>query len=115
MPELQPLRADHAPSVLAFEKANRDYFALSISDRGDAFFEDFAERHEALLADQESGGGAYYVLVATDGTVLGRFNLVFVEDGVAELGYRSRSTPPGKESRPRPCVRCVGSPPSDTA
>ena len=32
--------------------------------------------------------GAYYVLVAEDGSVLGRFNLVFVDEGVAELGYR---------------------------
>ena len=29
----------------------------------------------------------YYVLVAEDGSVLGRFNLVFVEPGTAELGY----------------------------
>jgi ribosomal-protein-alanine N-acetyltransferase len=28
------------------------------------------------------------VLVAEDGSVLGRFNLVFAEDGTAELGYR---------------------------
>jgi ribosomal-protein-alanine N-acetyltransferase len=88
VPELQRLRADHAPAVLAFEQANRAYFAASISDRGDEYFEHFGERHQALLADQETGLGAYYVLVADDGSVLGRFNLVFVEDGVAELGYR---------------------------
>ena len=34
MPELQRLRADHAPAVLAFELANRAYFATFISDRG---------------------------------------------------------------------------------
>ncbi len=88
MPELQPLRADHGPAVLAFETANRAYFTASISDRGDEYFEQFAERHRALLADQEAGNGAYYVLVDEDGSVLGRFNLVLVEDGVAELGYR---------------------------
>ena len=32
--------------------------------------------------------GAYYVLVGEDGAVLGRFNLVFVGDGVAQVGYR---------------------------
>jgi ribosomal-protein-alanine N-acetyltransferase len=88
MPELQRLRAEHAPAILAFEKANRSYFAASISDRGDEYFEHFTERHNALLAEQEAGIGAYYVLVADDGEVLGRFNLVFVEDGVAKLGYR---------------------------
>jgi ribosomal-protein-alanine N-acetyltransferase len=88
VPELERLRADHASAVLDFELANRAHFAASISDRGDEFYEHFTERHEALLADQQAGAGAYHVLVAEDGSVLGRFNLRFVEDGSAELGYR---------------------------
>lgn len=88
MPELQRLRADHAAAVLDFETANRAYFAASITDRGDEFFEHFAERHNVLLAEQDAGQRACYVLVDEDGAVLGRFNLVFVADGVAELGYR---------------------------
>ena len=88
MPELQRLRADHAAAILAFESANRAYFATSISDRGDDYFEHFTERHHALLAEQEAGIGAYYVLVDEDGSVQGRFNLVFVGDGVGQLGYR---------------------------
>jgi len=88
VPELQLLRADHAPAVLAFELANRAYFAAFISDRGDDFFDQFTERHSALLAEQEAGIGAFYVLVADDGSVLGRFNLVFSGDGTAKLGYR---------------------------
>ena len=31
---------------------------------------------------------ACYVLVAEDGSVLGRFNLIFTGEGTAELGYR---------------------------
>jgi [ribosomal protein S5]-alanine N-acetyltransferase len=88
VPELQRLRADHAPAVLAFELANRVYFAASVSDRGDEFYDRFTERHSALLAEQEAGIGAFYVLVAEDGSVLGRFNLYRFEDGTAELGYR---------------------------
>jgi len=88
VPELQRLDAGHAPAVLAFELANRGYFAASISDRGDEFYDQFTERHSALLAEQEAGVCAFYVLVAEDGSVLGRFNLVFVEDGTAALGYR---------------------------
>ena len=89
MPELQRLNAGHAPAVLAFELANRAYFAAFISDRGDEFFDQFTERYRALLADQDAGGGAYYVLVAGDGSsVLGRFNLIITGDGTAELGYR---------------------------
>jgi ribosomal-protein-alanine N-acetyltransferase len=88
VPELQRLRADHAPAVLAFELANRAYFATFISDRGDEFFDHFTERHNALLAEQEAGTCVFHVLVGEDGTVLGRFNLVNLEDGTAELGYR---------------------------
>ena len=88
MAELQRLRADHAPAVLAFELANRAYFAAFISDRGDEFFDQFTERHNALLAEQEAGICACYVLVGEDGSVLGRFNLYNIKDGTAELGYR---------------------------
>lgn len=88
MSELQRLRADHAPAVLAFELANRAYFAASISDRGDDYFDQFDERFGALLAEQEAGICAFHVLVAEDGSVLGRFNLMDIEDGTAVLGYR---------------------------
>jgi ribosomal-protein-alanine N-acetyltransferase len=88
VPELQRLHAGHAPAVLAFELANRAYFAAFISDRGDAFFDQFTERHSALLAEQEAGTCAWYVLVAEDGSVLGRFNLYDLKDGTAAVGYR---------------------------
>jgi len=88
VPELKRLHAGDAPAVLAFELANRAYFAASVSDRGDEFFDHFADRYSALLAEQEAGTGAFYVLVADDGSVLGRFNLYRLEDGTAELGYR---------------------------
>jgi [ribosomal protein S5]-alanine N-acetyltransferase len=86
--ELQRVRADHAPAILAFELANRGYFAASVSDRGDDYFDQFAQRHEDLLAEQEAGVCAFHVLVDDDGTVLGRFNLFNLRDGTAELGYR---------------------------
>jgi ribosomal-protein-alanine N-acetyltransferase len=88
MPELQRLQAGHASAVLAFELANRAYFAAAVSDRGDDFFDQFADRHKALLAEQEADTCAFYVLVAEDGSVLGRFNLYDLEDGTARLGYR---------------------------
>ena len=88
MPELQRLRADHAPAVLAFELANRAYFATFVSDRGDEFFDQFTERFDELLAEQEAGSCAYYLLVGEDGSVLGRFNLYDIANGTAELGYR---------------------------
>jgi ribosomal-protein-alanine N-acetyltransferase len=88
MPELKQLHPDHASAVLAFELANRTYFAASISDRGDDFFDQFTDRYNAALAEQEDGVCAFYVLVDEDGSVLGRFNLYDLEDGTARLGYR---------------------------
>ncbi|MEV8340656.1 GNAT family N-acetyltransferase [Streptomyces niveus] len=98
MPELQLLRLDHAPAILAFERENRAYFAASIPDRGDAYFTDFAALHAERLAEQATGLCYFHVLVTDDGEVaggeaargevVGRVNLVDVEDGVAELGYR---------------------------
>jgi ribosomal-protein-alanine N-acetyltransferase len=88
VPELERLHARHAPAVLAFELANRAYFAASISDRGDDFFDQFTDRYNALLAEQKAGVCAFNVLVAGDGSVLGRFNLIDIEDRTAILGYR---------------------------
>ncbi|GAB7109927.1 hypothetical protein JCM4814A_82420 [Streptomyces phaeofaciens JCM 4814] len=88
MPELKRLHACHAPAVLLFELANRAYFAASVTDRGDGFFDRFTDRYNALLAEQEAGICAFHVLVAEDGSILGRFNLIDIEDHTAELGYR---------------------------
>ena len=87
-PELERLRAGHAPALLAFELENRDYFAKSISDRGDAFFLEFDERLAMLLAEQADGICHFHVLVEADGSIVGRVNLIDVTDGSAELGYR---------------------------
>ena len=104
MPELKRLHAGDAPAVLAFELANRAYFAASVSDRGDEFFDQFADRYNALLAEQEAGVCAFYVLVAEDGSVLGRFNLYDFEDGTAEtrLPGRAACRRPRRGDRDRP-------------
>ncbi|MBQ1122869.1 GNAT family N-acetyltransferase [Streptomyces smyrnaeus] len=88
MPELKQLHTGHAPAVLDFELANRTYFAASVPDRGDKYFDRFTDRFNALLAEQGAGICAFYVLVAEDGSVLGRFNLYDIEERTAELGYR---------------------------
>ncbi|MFD3994728.1 GNAT family N-acetyltransferase [Streptomyces sp. NPDC058583] len=88
MAVLERLRSDHAPALLAFERENRGYFAASVPDRGDAYFTEFEERHQALLDEQETGTIHFHVLIGEAGEILGRFNLVDVADGAAELGYR---------------------------
>lgn len=88
MPDLQLVRLDHAPALLAFERENRAYFAAVIPDRGNEFFTEFDMRHAQLLARQAAGTDYFHLLVAEGGEVVGRVNLVEVADGSAELGYR---------------------------
>lgn len=73
MPDLQRLRADYGQAVLAFELANRDCFALSISDRGEGFYRHFTQWHAALLAEQAAGINAF---------------TCSSKDATASLGYR---------------------------
>jgi ribosomal-protein-alanine N-acetyltransferase len=88
MPDLQLLRLDHAPALLAFERENRAYFAASVPDRGDEFFAEFDTRYAQLLEWQAAGTDYLHLLVAEGGEVVGRVNLTEVADGSAELGYR---------------------------
>ncbi|WP_406096638.1 GNAT family N-acetyltransferase [Streptomyces sp. NBC_01013] len=88
MPELQRLRPEHAPALLAFEEENRAFFAASVPDRGDEYFTHFAAELAERIAEQATGACHFHVLVAEDGEVLGRFNLVDVADGAAHLGFR---------------------------
>lgn len=88
MYELQRLRRDHEAAVLDFERVNRAYFAASISDRGDDFYENFAERYRGLLAEQEAGARIFHVLLDEHEMVVGRFNLYDLVDGTSEVGYR---------------------------
>ncbi|WTW94980.1 GNAT family N-acetyltransferase [Streptomycetaceae bacterium NBC_01309] len=88
MTRLLLMRAEHGSAVRAFELANREYFAASVPDRGDAYFKDFDVRHSVLLAEQDAGMHYFHVLVAPEGEVVGRVNLIDVADGTAELGYR---------------------------
>jgi ribosomal-protein-alanine N-acetyltransferase len=96
MPTLERLRADHADALLAFERANRAYFARSVPDRGDAYFAGFPARHQALLAEQDAGLCHFHVVLDEAGELIGRVNLVDVADGQAELGYRIGESAAGR-------------------
>jgi ribosomal-protein-alanine N-acetyltransferase len=86
--ELQRVRADHEAAILDFELQNRSYFVESINDRGDEYFREFSQQHRDLLAAQDSGVIACYVLLDDDQSVVGRFNLYEISEGTAEVGYR---------------------------
>lgn len=85
---LEQITAGHLEAVFTFETVNREYFAAFIPDRGDAFFADYPARHAALLRMQDEGTDRFHVLVTDDGAIAGRFNLIDIRDGEAELGYR---------------------------
>lgn len=86
--ELQRLNGDHLQALLAFELENRAYFARSVTDRGDEYFETFAKRLRVLLDEQDAGISLFFVLVDCDGSIVGRLNLYDLDDGTAEVGYR---------------------------
>lgn len=102
MPELTLLHDRHAPAVLAFEVANREYFAVSVSDRGDDYFDRFTDRYQDLLAEQELGVCAFYLLVDDDGAVLGRFNLYDIDatHAVDRTPLPARGPDPARRSDP---------------
>ncbi|MDX3231491.1 GNAT family N-acetyltransferase [Streptomyces sp. ME19-01-6] len=85
---LERLRADHASALLAFERENREYFARSIPDRGDTYFTEFPSLHRLRLDEQEAGVCHFHVVLDEAGELVGRVNLVDVQDGSADLGYR---------------------------
>ncbi|HEX6353672.1 GNAT family N-acetyltransferase [Actinophytocola sp.] len=93
---IERLRPDHAPALLTFELENRAYFAASIPDRGDGYFALFAERHQALLDEQDAGLCHFHLIIGDGREVLGRVNLVDVADGSAELGFRIAEKAAGK-------------------
>ncbi|MFI1585066.1 GNAT family N-acetyltransferase [Embleya sp. NPDC020630] len=87
MPESKRPDADHASAVLSFEVANRDYFAASVSDRGDEYYDRFADRHAALLVEQEAG--LRLLRTRRRGWLdPGPVHLYDLKDGSADIGYR---------------------------
>nr|WP_234311754.1 GNAT family N-acetyltransferase [Streptomyces griseus] len=93
---LERLTVGHEEALLGFERENRAYFAGFVSDRGDAYFAEFGAQLRDRLAEQDAGVCHFHVVVDDMGNLIGRVNLVDVEDGVAELGYRIGERAAGK-------------------
>lgn len=90
---IHPLSPNDAEELLAFEVANRAFFAAQVGDRGDAYFQlDYLkELLTELAAEQELGRRYMYLIRDGAGALVGRVNLVDVARGdlqKAELGYR---------------------------
>lgn len=88
MSVLQRLTSDHLQVFLEFERDNRAYFARSLTDRGDSFYDTLIDQHQALLEEQEAGSCVFFLLVDPVGSIEGRFNLYDIRDHTARVGYR---------------------------
>jgi ribosomal-protein-alanine N-acetyltransferase len=82
-----PTLEDEA-ELLAFELANRDYFARAVGDRGDEYFASFPDRLRSLVEENDAGTVMMFVVRDAGGRVVGRVNVVDILDGSADLGYR---------------------------
>jgi [ribosomal protein S5]-alanine N-acetyltransferase len=79
-----------AAEIIAFESENRAFFARSVPDRGDDYF--VPANMERFLTDieaEQARGECYLYLVRNaEGELVGRVNLVDVQQGTASIGYR---------------------------
>jgi ribosomal-protein-alanine N-acetyltransferase len=87
---LVPAHEADPAAVLRFESSSRDAFRRWIPDRGDGFFH--LEAVTASLTDARrwwaAGTDRLHVVLAADGEVVARANLVDLAAGEAHLGYR---------------------------
>lgn len=88
MTSIRPLSADDAAALLEFERRNRAWFGSLVPDRGDAYFADFAARHDALLGEQQGGTARFWLVYDDVDVLVGRVNLVDITGRTAESGYR---------------------------
>lgn len=94
---LELLSMDHRDRLEEFERANREFFARHISDRGDDYFAHFTDRLAALVAENSAGRSLFFVVVAADGQIVGRVNIYDVDQpGLTELGFRVAADQQGK-------------------
>ena len=80
---------DHARPLERFERANRAFFAARVGDRGDDFFEHFDDYLDARVRENREGTSLFFVIVDTDGEILGRVNISDIDQPtLTELGFR---------------------------
>ncbi|WP_342745619.1 GNAT family N-acetyltransferase [Virgibacillus proomii] len=97
--KLKLLQPEDAEALLKFEAENRAFFETMVPSRGDEYYHipNFLVRHEALLEDQSEGRASFY-LIKDSHNILGRINIVDLNDNrkVGHLGYRIGKIHTGK-------------------
>ena len=107
MPELTQLHAGHAPAVLAFELANRAT-SLPRSPTAATSSSTSSPSGTAPCWLSKRPASRLYVLVAEDGSVLGRLTCTAPRTALRNSATGSRSTSPAAAWRPRPSGTCAG-------
>lgn len=86
---LEFLTPGHARPLERFERTNRAFFAAQVGDRGDEYFEHFDDQLAARVHENREGRSLFFVIVDTEGEVLGRVNISDIDQPtLTELGFR---------------------------
>ncbi|WP_394218779.1 GNAT family N-acetyltransferase [Halobacillus trueperi] len=89
---IEKLRYEDAEELFDFECENRWYFEKMVPSRGDEYydFDTFMMNHKKLLDEQKQGLSYFYLIKKTTGEILGRINIVDVDESrhLGFLGYR---------------------------
>lgn len=95
--QLKLLSTDQTKSVLEFEAKNKDYFELYVPPRPNEYFTQ-SSLHNIIksLCKEQDRGECYLYLAYNNDQLIGRANLVNIQDGTAELGYRLCQTATGQ-------------------
>ncbi|KAA0965982.1 GNAT family N-acetyltransferase [Sporosarcina sp. ANT_H38] len=97
---IEQLQVTDAEALYKFELENRSFFEEMVPTRGDDYYnpEIFNKRHEALLEEQVQGGSYFYLIKDNDSSILGRINLVDIDEShkIGYLGYRVGQANTGK-------------------
>lgn len=95
--KLQQLNKTHFEALHKFEVSNKDWFEQFVPPRPDSYssFSGFQSATEQLLIEQERGDSYFFVGLDAD-SIVARANLVDVNCGTADVGYRVSGLAVGK-------------------
>tara|TARA_Y100000588_G_scaffold352591_1_gene405383 strand:- start:421 stop:927 length:507 start_codon:yes stop_codon:yes gene_type:complete len=95
--KLQRLNKVHFGALHKFEMSNKDWFEQFVPPRPDSYssFLGFQSATEQLLLEQQRGE-SYFFIGTFDDSIVVRANLIDVNCGTADVGYRVSSSATGK-------------------
>ncbi|WCE32304.1 GNAT family N-acetyltransferase [Vibrio sp. SCSIO 43137] len=94
---VEPVSTKHVAELFEFEKQNKLWFEKFVPARPASYRNliSFRTVISDLVKEQQAGCGFFFVIIQ-DEKIVGRINLIDVEDGEASLGYRIAESVAGK-------------------